>query len=183
MISRKIQWGLAALAAISLSQSESLVVSNAPGASAAWVFGSPPPVPALSGAELERSVRCLALNIYHEARSEPEEGQRAVAAVTLNRVASGEFPRSVCAVVKQGGKGHNACQFSWWCDAQTDQPREWAAWRHALSLSRQTLGGLTPDPTGGATYYHADYASPSWSETFERTARIGRHLFYKPGES
>ena len=183
MILKVRNWGLAALAAVSLSQSESLSVSNAPGASPAWAWTGPPPVPTLSGAELERSVQCLALNIYHEARSESEEGQRAVAAVTLNRVASGEFPRSVCEVVKQGGKGRNACQFSWWCDAQTDQPREWAAWRHALSLSRKTLSGLTPDPTGGATYYHADYASPSWSERFERTARIGRHLFYRPGES
>jgi N-acetylmuramoyl-L-alanine amidase len=183
MIYKTRRWGLAALAAVSLSQGESLSVSNAPGATPAWAWTGPPPIPAIAGAELERSVQCLALNIYHEARSEPEAGQRAVAAVTLNRVASGEFPHSVCAVVKQGGKGGNDCQFSWWCDARTDQPREWGPWTHALSLSRKTLSGLTADPTGGALYYHADYANPPWSQTFERTARIGRHLFYRPRAS
>ena len=36
----------------------------------------------------ERSLRCLAEAIYYEARSEPEEGQKAVAQVVLNRVRS-----------------------------------------------------------------------------------------------
>jgi spore germination cell wall hydrolase CwlJ-like protein len=181
MIYKAGQWALAVLAALSMSQSESLSVSNAPGVSSAWDWSAPLPVPALSGAELERSVRCLALNIYHEARSEPELGQRAVAAVTLNRVASGQFPGSVCGVVEQGGKGRNACQFSWRCDAASDRPREAAAWLHALDLSRKALSGLTADPTGGALYYHAIYVEPGWSQDLRRTARIGRHLFYKPG--
>ncbi len=178
MIYKAGKWSLIALAALSMSQSESLSVSTAPGASPVWFWSGSPPVPALSGAELERSVHCLALNIYHEARSEPELGQRAVAAVTLNRVASGEFPRSVCGVVQQGGKGRANCQFSWWCDALTDRPRESAAWLHALDLSRKTLSGLTADPTGGALYYHAVHVEPGWSQDFRRTARIGRHLFY-----
>ena len=180
MIQRQIRWGVVALVALSLSQSESLVVSNAPGTAAAWSFSGPPPLPVLSAAELERSVQCLALNIYHEARSEPEQGQRAVAAVTLNRAASGAFPRSICAVVEQGGRTRHGCQFSWRCDRRSDRPQESAAWRHALSLSRQVLSGAIADPTGGATYYHADYARPSWSASFEPTARIGRHIFYPP---
>jgi spore germination cell wall hydrolase CwlJ-like protein len=40
--------------------------------------------------------------------------------------------------------------------------------------------GITNDPTGGALFYHADYVKPSWSRAFERSARIGDHLFYKP---
>jgi N-acetylmuramoyl-L-alanine amidase len=183
MFSLKIRWALAGLVALSLSQSESLSFSQAPGATPAWAFGSPPPVPSLSGQELERTVRCLALNVYHEARSEPEAGQRAVAAVTLNRAASGEFPRSVCDVVNQGGRVARSCQFSWRCDALSDRPGEWAAWQHALALSRQALTGETVDPTDGALYYHADYVEPAWSRHFERTARIGRHLFYRPAGS
>lgn len=34
---------------------------------------------------------CIALNVYYEARSEPLEGQYAVAHVVLNRVASPRF--------------------------------------------------------------------------------------------
>jgi spore germination cell wall hydrolase CwlJ-like protein len=135
------------------------------------------------GAETDEALRCLALNIYHEARSEPETGQRAVAAVTINRVRSKTFPSSVCKVVKQGGQRRNRCQFSWWCDGKKDQPMEAAAWQQALAIGRLSLRGEADDPTNGALYYHADYVRPRWSRTFERTARIGSHLFYKPVDS
>lgn len=138
------------------------------------------PVPKLSESEMKRSVECLALNIYHEARSEPRKGQQAVAAVTINRVASPAFPNSVCQVVKQGGKKLNKCQFSWWCDRYSDKPREDSAWHSALELSRRTLAGEIGDPTDGALYYHAKRVKPRWARTFKRTERIGQHLFYKP---
>ena len=47
-------------------------------------------------------VKCLALNIYHEARNQPFLGKLAVGFVTLNRVKSDKFPDTVCEVVKQG---------------------------------------------------------------------------------
>ena len=40
---------------------------------------------------IETALMCLALNIYFEARSEPIEGQIAIAEVTLNRVASANY--------------------------------------------------------------------------------------------
>jgi spore germination cell wall hydrolase CwlJ-like protein len=131
----------------------------------------------------DKALRCLALNVYHEARSEPVVGQVAVAAVTLNRVASGAFPDSVCGVVEQGGQERNHCQFSWWCDGRTDAPRNKEAWQEALRVSLRALTGKAPDPTGGALFYHTTSVHPRWSRTFERTARIGRHLFYKPGRA
>jgi len=62
------------------------------------------------------SVICLATAIYFEARSEPLDGQVAVANVIMNRVASDKFPNSPCEVVKQGRTwmGHmvrNQCHF------------------------------------------------------------------------
>jgi N-acetylmuramoyl-L-alanine amidase len=132
---------------------------------------------------VQRSVRCLALNIYHEARSESEEGQLAVAAVTLNRVASESFPDSVCAVVKQGGQKRHHCQFSWWCDGKEDVPTEKSAWQKALRISRLSLNGVSSDPTNGALYYHTTAVKPKWSRTFKRTARIGQHVFYRPAKS
>ena len=134
-------------------------------------------------AKIDEDLHCLALNIYHEARSEPLPGQIAVAQVTLNRVASKAFPHSVCEVVKQGGQKRNRCQFSWWCDGKSDQPTEHRAWRRSLALGRRVLDEQTPDPTNGALYYHADYVVPGWSRAFQRTAQIGRHLFYRPTPS
>ncbi len=131
-------------------------------------------------ADFDESLRCLALNVYHEARSEPEIGQLAVAAVTLNRVHSEAFPDSVCKVVKQGGQHRNRCQFSWWCDGKSDRPTEAEAWKNARRISRLALLGQAEDPTDEALYYHATYVKPRWSRKFERTARIDHHVFYRP---
>ena len=49
----------------------------------------------------ENEIRCLAENIYFEARSESTAGRIAVALVVLNRVEDRRFPDSVCGVVKQ----------------------------------------------------------------------------------
>ena len=54
---------------------------------------------------VEEELHCLALNIYHEARGEPELGKFAVANVTMNRVNDARFPKTVCDVVRQGGEG------------------------------------------------------------------------------
>ena len=126
------------------------------------------------------ALKCLALNIYWEARSEPLEGQISVAAVTLNRVRDPQFPDSVCDVVHQGGqKKLNRCQFSWWCDGKSDEPENAAAWQTAQALARRALFGELKDPTGGALWYHATYVSPSWTNRKVQTAWIGRHIFYR----
>ena len=73
--------------------------------------------------QFENDVHCLALNIYFEARGEPEKGQHAVGHVVMNRVAHSRYPNSVCGVVHQGGEQRlHRCQFSWWCDGQSDKP-------------------------------------------------------------
>jgi spore germination cell wall hydrolase CwlJ-like protein len=55
----------------------------------------------LPTAILDKEIRCLAKNIYFEARNEPTLGQIAVAFVTLNRVDSNQFPDTICTVVEQ----------------------------------------------------------------------------------
>ena len=45
--------------------------------------------------------RCLAENIYHEARNQGTAGWLAVAAVTLNRTTDRRFPNTICEVVFQ----------------------------------------------------------------------------------
>lgn len=131
----------------------------------------------LDAAELE----CLALNIYHEARGEPEAGQVAVAQVVLNRVVDRRFPGTICAVVKQGARPKRRdCQFSWWCDGRSDRPADLGAWHAAKSLAGDVVAGRHPDPTGGALWYHADDVAPEWRKTFAPAAEIGRHRFYLP---
>ena len=119
--------------------------------------------------------QCLALNVYWEARSESDMGRQAVAAVTLNRVENSAFPDSVCAVVTQGGERRNRCQFSWWCDGKSDQPKNAEAWTEARQVAWAALNEDLSDPTGGALFYHASYVKPSWAK---RMAKIGEHIFF-----
>jgi hypothetical protein len=129
--------------------------------------------------DLSRSLDCLALNIYHEARGEPLDGQVAVAQVVMNRVGDAEFPDRVCEVVRDGGEWPLArCQFSWWCDGRIDRPDDLAAWTGSKDLARRILTGSVGDPTGGALWYHADHITPEWNMDILRQAKIGRHVFY-----
>lgn len=137
---------------------------------------------------LQNELRCLALNVYFEARSEPESGQRAVAHVVLNRVAHPKYPDSVCKVVQQGGEQVlHRCQFSWWCDGQSDRPVNQGAWIKSLRIAWKVYFGVLEDTTGGALWYHATYVKPYWSDSLLKRDRIGQHIFYlenrKPRET
>ena len=138
------------------------------------------PAEADSKIDINEEIGCLALNIYFEARGEPDLGKTAVAHVVLNRVVDKRFPTTVCDVVRQGGEQKlHRCQFSWWCDGQSDQPRNDEAWQKVKAVAQQVYWGFAPDPTTGALWYHADSVSPSWGKVFDRGPKIGQHIFYK----
>lgn len=113
---------------------------------------------------------CLAMAVYHEARSEPLLGQQAVAHVVLNRVRSGLYPDDVCAVVVQDAQ----FPFPW------DPPRNVGAWRRAVRVAEQALAGESFDPTSGALHYHRVDVEVAWSGGM--TGRvIGEHVFWTRG--
>ena len=129
---------------------------------------------------IEAALMCLALNVYYEARSEPMDGQYAVAHVVLNRVADDAFPDDACKVVKQGyHKGKHRCQFSWYCDGKSDNPKDNMSWIVAQVVAYNTLYGHHKDNTHGATHYHATYVSPWWRKHYDKTVAHGSHIFYK----
>lgn len=123
----------------------------------------------------EDELVCLAKNIYFEARSESNLGQRAVAWVTLNRVFSERYPNTICGVVWQEK------QFSWTHDGKSDIPKDDTAWIKAKSLAILVLSRYqnSIDPTDGATMFHAAYATPYWSSHYEEVVSIDNHIFYK----
>ena len=127
----------------------------------------------------ENEIHCLALNIYFEARGEPEAGQRAVGHVVMNRVDHRSYPSTVCGVIRQGGEQKlHRCQFSWWCDGKSDKPKTARAWKKAQKLAREIYIGNSKDPTNGALWYHATYVSPYWRKSLIQGDRIGQHIFY-----
>jgi len=60
-------------------------------------------------------------------------------------------------------------------DVQEGDPR----YDRCLKIARGVMSGELPDPTGGATGYHADYCRPSWADKCEFLCKIGKHLFYR----
>lgn len=124
--------------------------------------------------------RCLAEAIYFEANGESEAGQRAVAAVILNRTADPRYPKTICGVVYQGAQ-RSGCQFSFACDGVAQTPAG-PGWNRARRIADQALSGAFRDPTHGATHFHATYVAPGWANRLIETAAIGLHVFYRyPG--
>lgn len=108
----------------------------------------------------------LARLISAESRGEPYEGQVAVGAVVLNRVAHASFPNSVSGVIYQPGA------FSCLDDGQFDQPVAESAYRAA----QDALNGW--DPSGGAIYYfNPSTATSAWIWSRPAIVTIGKHMF------
>jgi cell wall hydrolase len=126
-----------------------------------------------------RQMRCLAEAIYFEARSEPEDGQAAVAQVVLNRVRSGIYPTTVCGVVYQDRNRPFACQFSFACEGKSLRIEEPGPWAVATRIAEAVASGANYNPrVGAAVNYHANYVSPFWVGYLKRVDRIGAHIFY-----
>lgn len=113
---------------------------------------------------------CLALNIYHEARGEPLQGQLLVAEVTLNRAHNRDM--SVCDVVYQPH------QFSWTNDGKSDIPRDTKTYNRILEMSEMLLLDRELLPTTGANYFHTRSSHPAWDKSMRRVETVGNHIFY-----
>lgn len=114
---------------------------------------------------------CLAKNIYHEARGEPLEGQIAVAQVTMNRVASGDFHKTVCGVV------YAYKQFSWTLDSKR-KVTDIKAWEASVDIAAAVLTRSVQLPNFKATYFHTKQVNPRWNRNKRVVAVIGNHIFY-----
>ena len=144
--------------------------------------GAPVYFGGLSEAEFrEKETRCLATAIYYEARSEPIEGQLAVAQVIMNRIRTQYYPATVCGVVYEGAERRTGCQFSFTCGGAVSARKDAPRWQQALDLAQKVADGqVWLKSIGYATHYHATYVSPAWTREMNRIQQIGRHIFYRP---
>jgi len=126
------------------------------------------------GPALDAEGTCLATAVYFESMGESLEGQLAVAQVVINRAKSGQYPTSLCGVVKQ------KAQFSFVRGGQF--PRVDAgceAWRKAQAIARIATGKMAQVIPTDVLWYHADYVAPSWGRRLARVDKIGAHIFYR----
>jgi spore germination cell wall hydrolase CwlJ-like protein len=125
-----------------------------------------------------RALQCLTQAIYYEAASEPDDGQRAVAQVVLNRVRHPAFPATVCGVVFQGSE-KRGCQFSFACDGAMARIPSRTAWDRAARVAGAALAGSVFAPVGMATHYHTYAVTPSWNRSLVMTGVFGAHFFHR----
>jgi len=126
-----------------------------------------------------RQTQCLAEAVYYEARSETKSGQKAVAEVVLNRVASKHFPSSVCGVVYQGAQRTSGCQFSFACDGSTAKIPHGKHWERSQDVAAHMMMGLSAPLTSRATHYHTTDVEPKWAPSLRQTRQFDTHVFYR----
>lgn len=131
----------------------------------------------LSGEDRRREVLCMSLNVYHEARGSTSRDQEAVAHVTKNRVGTGLWGNTVCAVVLARS------QFSWttFSEGRT-VPRETQAWIRAQETAYRVYSDETAqDLTNGATHFYAASMRnpPAWASRGISRQRIGQHVYVR----
>jgi N-acetylmuramoyl-L-alanine amidase len=129
-----------------------------------------------------RNLFCLARNVYFEARGEPMAGQYAVAEVTMNRMASGRYPATVCGVVYQQSwdplRKRLVGAFSW-TEFDELSPPAGEEWRRAWTAADAVYYRREAPVLEGALFYHATHVTPHWARGKQPLARIGRHVFYR----
>lgn len=121
--------------------------------------------------------QCLARNIYHEARGEPRMGKLAVAQITLNRVQTGTWGKSVCQVV------YAPSQFSW-----TGQPNkrrikpQGADWDESVRVAQAFLAGERVRRLEASTHFHSQsIRPPGWTRQMRLAQQVGQHIFFHDG--
>lgn len=117
---------------------------------------------------LFEAILFLTLNVYHEARSEEQFAQVAVAHVTMNRARERHLP--IKGVVLQPK------QFSWTHQLKSYWPKNLAAFMNCLESV--TIAAQGNDFTNGATYYHLNTIHPWWADSMHYVADFGSHKFY-----
>lgn len=133
----------------------------------------------------QKELICLAKNVYFEAASEPLEGKKAVAQVTMNRVKHAGFPKSVCGVVKQRTRSvelkKTICQFSWVCDGAKKVLVNSPAWGDSIQVAKLALTEkkVYDKFSSNVLFYHEKHLETNWNEHYKVVKVVGNHKFYR----
>lgn len=120
---------------------------------------------------LAEALLCLTVTIFHEARGESIEGQKAVANVVINR--SLESGKPICHEVK---RKH---QFSWY-KPHNEKKLFDIGYDNFNKYSKIAIEVLFEDDnTHGSQFFHNPSVKPYWTKRMNKTVTYGNHTFYK----
>lgn len=123
------------------------------------------------------SLECLAVNSYHEARSEGRLANLLVMGVVLNRVSdTRRFPNGICDVI------FKAKAFSWVGDGRSDEIPNLVQYKRLYKLASYAIVNrdMVAQLAEGADHYHSVKVSPWWNTAvgFKKITRVDNHIFY-----
>ena len=93
---------------------------------------------------------------------------------------SKEQQDAMCPEVEATRKMREYLKTEYGLDRTNLPPARCDNYEYNIAMKLVVLEMTEPDPTNGATNYHADYVDPRWSrhETMVETIKISRHIFY-----
>lgn len=129
---------------------------------------------AYADAAQAKQVKCLADNIYHEARGEPVEGQMLVGYTVLNRVKDKRWANTICGVVYQ------KYQFSWTTVKPHPAIKDKDAYKDIYKLAQIMVKDKhKKEMTGVNHYLRCDWRNKvSWWKQMKFVGKEGDHCFY-----
>mgnify|MGYP001946953623 FL=1 len=116
---------------------------------------------------------CLLISeaVVYESRGEPEEGQKMVIDVILNRLEDRRYPDTVEGVLYQ------PYQFSYTMDKDRQTPPKKEV---VDKIKRMTYNYLkSGERRKELLRYHSNKVIPTWSNRLVKVAEVGNHIFYK----
>ena len=132
--------------------------------------------------EQHKEVTCLINTLYAEARSEPEEGIRAVMSVIYNRKNHKNYPNTFCKVILQDK------QFSAFNSDKSlatkrlkpvKGPDEEAYTKVAGIAQEAVVGAFEPVLEPSVLHYAHIKVKNKWTKRMQAVKIAGRHVFYK----
>ena len=115
---------------------------------------------------------CLTKNVYYEAGIEDVRGKVAVANVTVNRLKTGRWGKTLCKVV------YAPKQFSWTLAKRLSRP-DAELWDQSRQVAYKVLHGTRLSGLDRSLFYHAVYIKdPNWADQTQRAGQVGNHIFY-----
>jgi len=137
----------------------------------------------------QKQLKCLAENIYFEAKGESLNGQAAVARIVMNRITHG-FASTPCNVIHQftyvtkineetlDTYRVKMCQFSWVCEGKPKPNPNDPKYIKALDIAHDVLAYDAYEDVlpRTALFFHNLTVDPLWP--YKQVAKIGNHIFY-----
>ena len=129
-----------------------------------------------------KQIKCMAANIFYEARGESEKGKQAVARVVMNRVKH-KFGNSPCSVVYQKTVNKEtklaSCQFHWVCEGKTAVNTRDPKYKESEQIAYEVVAlnqhkDVIPN---NILFFHNTSVSPDIK--YKQRIQIGNHIFYE----